>query len=73
MTSDTATPHQHLIANKKLRNFTINILAGGTAGIVEVCTMYPLDLVKTQAVGVIGVELHVWVTMRRSSCTPALE
>ena len=50
MTESSHSPSNPRIKNPKVRSFVISILAGGTAGTVEVCTMYPLDLVKTQAV-----------------------
>lgn len=40
------------IQNEKLRHLAISVIAGGGAGIVEVMTMYPLDLIKTQSVSI---------------------
>lgn len=43
MTTNTEKPKSSL-----LKQAALQIVAGGSAGFVEVCIMHPLDLVKTR-------------------------
>ncbi|KAK6621969.1 hypothetical protein RUM44_001776 [Polyplax serrata] len=56
--------HDHSVENGGSAGVAVNAIAGGTAGIIELCVMYPIDTVKTRMQTLEGRKQGVLTTLK---------